>query len=277
MPTARVNGCTGGGVRIYYEDRGGGRPLVWSHGFACGAKMWQPQVEWFAGRYRVVTYDVRGHGASDVPADPEAYSQPHSVEDLRGLLDHLGLERPCVGGLSMGGNIALNLGLAHPERVAGLIIADTGAGSDDAEGWRAKCAEWATLLESRGIEAAADVMMADPLFARYAAQGPEAARHMRSLLTTHRARGLALTLRGVLARRPSIFSLEERLKCLAVPTLVIVGEHDELCLKVSRYLAETLPAGRLVGITGAGHMTNLEDPTTFNAAVDRFLEELWRF
>lgn len=271
MPIVRL-----GSVGIYYEDRGRGRPLVWSHGFACGAKMWQPQVEWFADRYRVITYDVRGHGASDAPAEPEAYSQPHSVEDLRALLDHLGLERSCIGGLSMGGNIALNLALAHPDLVAGLVIADTGAGSDDPDGWRTKCAEWAALLESRGIEAAVDVMLADPLFARYATQGPEAARHMRCLLTTHRARGLALTLRGVLPRRPSLYSLEERLRALATPALIIVGEHDEPCVKVSGYLAETLPNAQLARIREAGHMTNLEDPTTFNAAVDRFLAELWR-
>jgi pimeloyl-ACP methyl ester carboxylesterase len=270
MPTARLNG-----VGIYYEDWGRGRPLVWSHGFACGARMWQPQVEWFAERYRVITYDVRGHGASEVPPDPAAYSQPHSVADLRALLEHLGLEQPCVGGLSMGGNIALNLALAHPGRVAGLIIADTGAGSDDPEGWRAKCAEWAALLESGGIEAAADVMMADALFGAYVAQGPEAARHMRSLLTTHRARGLALTLRGVLPRRPSLYSLEERLKALAIPALVIVGERDDACVKVAHYLAETLPRAQLIRIRGAGHMTNLEDPTSFNAAVDHFLAGLW--
>ena len=271
MPVARLNG-----INIYYEDTGRGRPIVWSHGFACGAKMWQPQVERLADRYRVVTYDVRGHGASDSPADPEAYTQPNSVEDLHQLLRHLGILGACVGGLSMGGNIALNLGLTHPEQLAGLIIADTGAGSDDPEGWRAKTADWAALLENEGIEAAADVMLVDPLFARYAAQGPEAARHARSLLTTHRARGLASTLRGVLARRPTIYALEDKLRALDVPTLVIVGEHDEPCVKVSRYLANTLPRAELVVIKGVGHMTNLEDTTTFNAAVERFLAGLWR-
>ncbi len=98
MPIAKVNG-----VGIYYEEAGRGRPLVWCHGFACGAAMWEPQVAAFASRYRVITYDVRGHGASEVPAAPEAYSQPASVEDLHQLLRHLGIARACVGGLSMGG------------------------------------------------------------------------------------------------------------------------------------------------------------------------------
>jgi len=270
MPRVQANG-----IGIYYEEAGQGRPLVWSHGFACGAKMWEPQVARFSDRYRVITYDVRGHGASDAPESSEAYSQPHSVEDLAGLLDHLGVARACVGGLSMGGNIALNFGLAYPDRVDGLIIADTGAGSDDPDGWRAKTAAWADLLEARGLEAAADVMLADPLFARYAAQGPEAARQTRTLLMSHRSHGLAQTHRGVLPRRPSIYALEDRLKALDVPALVIVGEHDEPCVKVSHYLTDTLPRAELVVIKGVGHLTNLEDPATFNAAVERFLAQLW--
>ena len=269
MPIAKVNG-----IGIYYEEAGRGRPLVWSHGFACGAKMWEPQVAAFADRYRVIVYDVRGHGASEVPAGPDAYSQPTSVEDLYQLLRHLGIERACVGGLSMGGNIALNLALAHPEIVAGLIIADTGAGSDDTPTWKNKCADWATILESRGIEAFADVMTADPLLAHYVAQGPEAARRMRSLVTTHRGQGLAHTLRGVLATRPTIYALEPRLKVLDVPALIIVGEHDEPCVKVSRHMAQTLPRAELVLIKGVGHMTNLEDPTTFDAVAERFLARL---
>lgn len=196
MPIAKVNG-----VGTYYEEAGRGRPLVWSHGFACGAAMWEPQVVAFAGRYRVITYDVRGHGASEVPAAPEAYSQPTSVEDLHQLLRHLGIARACVGGLSMGGNIALNFGLAHPEMVDGLIICDTGAGSDDPAGWRSKTTAWAEVLETHGIEAFADVAIADPIYAAYAGQEPEAARRMRSLLTTHRAQGLAHTLREVLPTR----------------------------------------------------------------------------
>lgn len=271
MPTARVNGAS-----LYYEDTGRGRPLVWSHGFACGLRMWDPQVAAFAAHYRVIAYDVRGHGASDVPEAADAYSQPISVEDLRGLLGHCGIARAAVGGLSMGGNIALNLALAHPEIVEGLIVCDTGAGSVGTAEWVSQCEAWAQLLERDGIEAFADVMVAHPLLVRYVAEGLTAARHMRSLVTTHRARGLAHTLRGVLARRPTIYSLEAKLRQLAVPTLLIVGEFDEPCLKVHRFMADTIPGSEHVMIKGVGHMTNLEDPPTFNAVVERFLERIYR-
>ena len=92
MPVARLNG-----INIYYEDTGRGRPIVWSHGFACGAKMWQPQVDRLADRYRVVTYDVRVHGDSDSPAYSEAYTQPSSVEYLHQFLRHF-----CISGAFVG-------------------------------------------------------------------------------------------------------------------------------------------------------------------------------
>src|SRR5438046_4972635 len=125
MPIARVNG-----VSLYYEIAGRGAPLVLVHGFACGIRSWDPQVRALSRYRRVVTYDVRGHGLSDAPPDAAAYSQPISVEDLHGLLAYLGITRAAIGGLSMGGNIALNFALAYPQMVGALIITDTGAGSD---------------------------------------------------------------------------------------------------------------------------------------------------
>lgn len=133
MPCVDVNG-----VSLYYEVTGHGPPLVLAHGFACGLRMWDPQVNVLARSWRVVTYDVRGHGISEAPDDPAAYSQAISVADLRALLEHLKMRRASVGGLSMGGNIALNFALAHPDMVTALIVADTGAGSDEAADWVAR-------------------------------------------------------------------------------------------------------------------------------------------
>jgi pimeloyl-ACP methyl ester carboxylesterase len=266
MPQVAVNG-----VSLYYEVAGDGLPLVLVHGFACGLRMWDPQVKALARSWRVVTYDVRGHGTSGAPDDPTAYSQPISVADLRGLLEHLEIGRAAVGGLSMGGNIALNFALAHPGMVAALIIADTGAGSDEAADWRATVHAFADLLDRDGLEAFADAALANPLFARYAAQGPAAERFIRACLMTHRARGLAHTGREVLTRRPSIYALAPRLRELSAPTLLIVGEHDEPCLKAHRFMAAEIPGARHVLIPGVGHLTNLEAPAAFNRAVTRFL------
>lgn len=269
MPLADANGIT-----IYYEEAGRGRPLVLAHGFACGAAMWEPQVRAFCDRYRVITYDARGHGASSAPTEPTAYSQPASVEDLYQLLLRLGVRDACLCGLSMGGGIALDFALAHPELLSGLIVADTGASAGDPEDRRRQVERRIVALEA-GIEAGADHFMTEPIFASRAAMGPEAARHLRSLLTTHRAHGLIGTLRGLEATRKTPYQLEAGLRSLALPTLVIVGEHDRACLEPSRFLAETIPHARLATIRGVGHMSNLEDPTTFNALVGEFLARLW--
>ena len=266
MPRLDANG-----VSLYYEVAGDGPPLVLVHGFSCGLRMWDPQVRALSSGWRVVTYDVRGHGISDAPHEPAAYSQDISIADLRALLDHLDLPRAAVGGLSMGGNIALNFALAHPARVSALIVADTGAGSDEAADWAATVHAFADTMERHGLESFADQAMANPLFARYAAQGPEAERFIRSCLMTHRARGLAHTGRQVLTKRPSIYSLAPRLRELSVPTLLIVGEHDEPCVKVHRFMADTIPGARHLVIPGVGHLTNLEAPEVFNRAVTEFL------
>lgn len=263
---ARVNG-----VSLYYEVTGKGPPLVLVHGFACGIRSWEPQVRTLSRSRRIIAYDVRGHGVSEAPPDATAYSQAISVEDLRALLIHLKILRAAVGGLSMGGNIALNFALTYPEMVSALIVADTGAGSDDTAEWAASVQAFADALEQRGMEAFADLASANPLFARYIAQGPEAERFIRSCLMTHRAHGLAHTAREVLAKRPTIYSLEPRLKELGVRTLLIVGEHDEPCLKVHSFMARVIHGAKQVVLPGVGHLTNLEAPAAFNAAVRRFL------
>jgi pimeloyl-ACP methyl ester carboxylesterase len=266
MPLATING-----VSLYYEVTGNGRPVVFVHGFACGIRSWDRQIAAVAHAHRVIAYDVRGHGLSGAPTDAAAYSQPISVEDLRGLLTHLKLRRAAVIGLSMGGNIGLNFALTYPTMVSALVVADTGAGSDETSGWIGDAHGFAAALERSGVEGFADLAMANPLFARYCQRGPEAQRFLRSCLMTHRAHGLAHTAREVLAKRPTIYALEGRLAQLRVPTLLIVGEHDDPCRKVHDFMARTIPGATHVVLRNIGHLSNLEAPTAFNAVVERFL------
>jgi pimeloyl-ACP methyl ester carboxylesterase len=124
--TAPVNG-----VELYYEVHGEGDWLVLAHEFSGGCKSWHRQVDVLSRRLRLLVYNNRGYPPSTVPEDPAAYSQEHSIEDLRQLMDQLGVARPVLGGFSMGGSIALNFALAHPGRVRALILAGTGTGSID--------------------------------------------------------------------------------------------------------------------------------------------------
>ena len=269
MSIARVNG-----IQLYYEEAGFGPPLVWVHGFGCGIRSWDPQVRELSGSRHVIAYDVRGFGLSEAPESAAAYSQDISVADLAALLEHLGVDQATIGGLSMGGNIALNFAIAHPRRVAALIVADTGAGSDDTQEWLAGSERYAQACDRGGVEAFADLACANPLFARYIEQGPDRERFIRSCLMTHRARGIAHTAREVLSKRPTVYSLEPRLRELRIPTLLIVGEHDAPCLEVHEFMASTIPGARSVVVPGVGHLTNLEAPEVFNAHVRRFLAEV---
>jgi pimeloyl-ACP methyl ester carboxylesterase len=266
MPHARVNG-----VSLYYEMTGSGPPLVLVHGFACGIRSWDFQVAALSRRFRVITYDVRGHGISEAPREASQYSQAILIADLAALLDALRVRRAAVGGLSMGGNIALNFALSHPERVRALIVADTGAGSDETAAWIAGARAFAAVAERHGMESFADMACSHPLFGRYIAQGGAAERFIRACLMTHRAHGIANTAREVLAKRPTVYSLEPKLRALRVPTLLIVGEHDDPCVRVHRFMAEAILRTTAVVIPRVGHLTNLEAPGVFNRAVGRFL------
>ena len=153
MAYASVNG-----VNLYYEERGSGYPLVWSHEFAGDYRSWKPQVQFFSRRYRVITYNARGYPPSDVPDSLDDYTQERSVDDLRGLLVHLNIERAHIGGLSMGGNVALNFGLTYPEMARSLVVAGTGAGSTDPKPFRRNVTARADRMRAGGMEAMEDYL-----------------------------------------------------------------------------------------------------------------------
>jgi pimeloyl-ACP methyl ester carboxylesterase len=259
-------------VRLYYEVHGHGPPLILAHGHACGVRSWDPQLRGLADRYRVVVYDARGHGLSEAPEEASAYSQQHMVDDVCELMDHLGLDKAAVGGLSMGGNVVLHFAFAHPERVSALILADTGAGSDDTARMLARSLQGGDVLDRGGLEAYADWALVHPAFARFVSRGAEEERFIHSCLMTNRAHGIALSTRGVQAKRASIYSLEPQLRRLDIPVLLIVGEYDEACVPVHAFMGRSLPNAAHHVLPGAGHLTNLEVPEAFNRLACEFLD-----
>ncbi len=266
MPTAQVNG-----IRLSYEEAGEGPPLLLIHAFPVGAGMWAPQVRALARRFRVIAYDCRGFGRSEAPAEPSRYSQALSVEDAHELLVHLDARPAFVCGLSMGGNIALNLGLRHPDSVRALVLCDTGAGSEDPAWFRERCEEYAEAA-TRGLDAFLAATVRWRTFDDFARRGPDEAAALRRLVLAQPAHGITLTARHALATRPSVYALEAGLRALTRPTLVVYGEHDEACVRTSRFLAETIPGARLWMVPGASHFVNLDAPDLFNGEVQAFLD-----
>src|ERR1700674_5177047 len=142
------------GVAIFYEVHGSGPPLLLTHGYSSTSAMWQGQIEALSKHHKLVLWDMRGHGRSDYPSDPAAYSEALTVADMAVLLDEVGANRAIVGGLSLGGYMSLAFYRAHPERVSALLIIDTGPGfkKDDArETWNIRARETGDRYDKEGL------------------------------------------------------------------------------------------------------------------------------
>jgi pimeloyl-ACP methyl ester carboxylesterase len=247
------------GVRLFYEIRGPAgpaTPVLLTHGFAASARMWEPNLAVLAGGRRVVTWDLRGHGRSDAPDDPSLYSEPLAVADMAALLDAVGVERAVIGGLSLGGYLSLAFYLGHPERVAALMLFDTGPG------YRRDAArdDW-----NRRVERTAVAYEAGGLAAQPERGGIIGAEHGS-------AAGLVLAARGIMTQsHPGVI---DSLPTIAVPTLVVVGAQDAPFLAAADYMAARIPGATKVVIEGAGHAANVDQADAFNRAVLAFLEDL---
>lgn len=265
MPTSHVNGTD-----LVYEDVGEGFPLVWCHEFAGSMESWAPQVHYFSRFYRVITYNARGYPPSAVPSDPDAYSQDLAVEDLYGLLRHLGIEQAHIGGLSMGGSTTLHFGIRHPEMAKSLMIAAAGSGSTNPDEFRATSRQLAADLETQGA-AAFERYGSGPSRVQLRRKDPAGFQEFIALLTSHSTAGSAHTMRGVQAGRPPIFDWQAEMQALQVPALVLVGDEDEPCIEPSLFMKRHIPHCGLVVFPQSGHAINLEEPALFNHACLEFL------
>ena len=261
------------GVDIHYQVSGQGYPLVWSHEFAGDIDSWEPQVNFFSRRYQVITYCHRGYPPSGVPDDPAAYSQGHQVEDLFRLLQHLGIQQAYISGLSMGGTVAISFAIAHPEMCRALIVASAGAGSDSRDREQ-MVASWQALSDSmlaEGMEKFADGYARGPERVQFLRKDPVGWAKFHAGLAAHSALGSALTFRGVQMKRPTIYELENHLRRIKVPTLVVIGDEDTPCVEPAIFMKRSIPACGLAVFPQSGHTINLEEPDLYNRTVLDFL------
>jgi pimeloyl-ACP methyl ester carboxylesterase len=268
MPTAQVNG-----VSLFYEEVGEGTPLVFVHEFAGDARSWHLQVRFFARRYRTIAYNARGYPPSDVPEDPKAYSQDQAADDIRGLLDALGIKKAHICGLSMGGYATLHFGLRYPERALSLVVAGAGYGSvaGEREKFRRDVEETAMRFERDGMKAVAEFYTKGPTRVQFMDKDPAGWQEFYDMFCAQSAKGHALTMRGVQMSRPSVYELEAGMERMTVPTLIMTGDEDEPCLEPGIFMKRKIPSSGLVVMPKAGHTINLEDPEGFNRAVLDFL------
>ncbi len=267
---------TDDGVKLYYEEAGEGATMVFVHEFAGDHRSWEPQMRYFSRRYRCVAFNARGYPPSDVPDRADSYSQARARDDIRAILDHLGVDRAHVVGLSMGGFAALHFGLAYPERALSLVVAGCGYGAepDRREQFREETEATAHFIETTSGEAFAARYGEGPTRVQFQNKDPRGWREFRDQLAEHSLVGAALTMRGVQKERPSLFDLEDQMRTLTVPTLVMTGDEDEPCLVPNVFMKRSIPSAALVVLANSGHTINLEEPERFNAAVADFVAQV---
>ena len=273
MPYAEAQGA-----RLHYEEAGEGHPIVFVHEFAGDLRSWEPQMRHFSRRYRCIAYNARGYPPSDVPADPAMYSQDIATDDIAAVMRHLDIDKAHVVGLSMGGFATLHFGLRYAGMASALVVAGCGYGAPKAgrESFREEARAVAERFEQEGTEAVAASYTVGAARIQHQNKDPrgwaEFARHMAE----HSAVGSGHTLRNVQAERPSLYDLEDWLKDLALPTLVVVGDEDEPALDASLYMKRTIPTSGLWIMPKTGHTINLEEPGYFNDAVQDFFSAVER-
>jgi pimeloyl-ACP methyl ester carboxylesterase len=270
-----------GDLAVAVSDAGNGPPVVLLHGLGCGRRMWFHQILALRERFRVIAYDQRGHGQTrgqtrgltDAPAVATEYSAAHLARDLVGVLDALKIERAALVGFSLGGGPALALAASKPERVSRLVLADVGAGADDPVKIEGMVRRWVKLIDQGAADELVCEMLRSELFKVYARRNKRSLEHMAALIRSTPLEGLRFTLSEVLAKRKSLFRLTDVLKAVRAPTLVLAGQHDYVSSKASRLIAQIIPNASLKIIENSGHMSPLEQPGAFTAALMEFLSQ----
>jgi pimeloyl-ACP methyl ester carboxylesterase len=263
---------TGDGVALSVDVVGDGEPIVFLHEFSGSLLSWAPQVAALSRNYRCIAFNARGYPPSQVPREDGAYSQARAADDAADVMAALGIDSAHLVGLSMGGFAALHVAIRHSSRVRSLVVAGCGYGakpSDQADHFAAMNRE-AKHAETIGMGAYAQEL-ADSRYAQpLRAKGEDAWRAFAQQLAAHSASGMAMTLRGVLARRPSLWHLEPQLGRISQPVLLVIGDEDEPCIEPNLFLKRVLPDCALAVMPRTGHLINLEESAGFNGLLERF-------
>ena len=258
------------GSRLYYEEAGSGQPVVLVHGMTLDRRMWDDQFAPFAEQFRVIRYDARGFGRSDLPKADEPFAQE---DDLKAVLDALSIDQASLIGLSMGGGTVIDFAFCSPERTRALVAVDAAVnfrGHRPTPEVRDLLGGVSELARTAGFEKARERWLTSSLFAP-ANEQPAVAARLRQMVEEYPGWHWVNTPAPTGREIPTV----DRLGEITAPTLVVVGDRDlSYFLTGADLLVERLPNARKAAIVGAGHMPNMEDPARFNQVVLEFLTGL---
>ena len=264
------------GVKLYFEETGDGPPILFIHEFAGDWRSWGPQVSHFSRRRRCIVYSARGYPGSDIPKDEASYSQDIARTDALAVLDHLGIEKAHIVGLSMGGFATLHFGMMHANRSLSLTICGCGYGSEPntREEFRDLSLSVADNFETRGAAEFAEEYVTVPGRLTFKLKHPRGWDNFVSRLQEHSDTGSALTQRGVQASRPGLWDLEKKISAIPVPAMIVTGDDDARCLQPSLFIKTLIKGSRMFLMPNTGHVLNLEEPELFNMVLGDFLADV---
>ena len=256
-----------GDIQLAYTDAGLGQPVVLLHGYPFNRSLWNEQVGALSNSFRVITPDLRGHGESDATQGPATMNR--MAQDVALLLDQLEVSRAVVGGLSMGGYVALAFYKQFPSRVRSLILADTRAQADTEEGKQTRFQQAEKAL-AEGMASIADSMLPKLLTPETVSKRPDLVKRVRDMMLKTKPEGAAGALLGM-AERDDQTSLLSQISC---PTLILVGREDSITpVADSEKMHREIAGSRLVVLENAAHVSNLERTDQFNEELLRFLKQ----
>jgi len=262
-------------TKLYYEISGKGEPLVLIHGSFGDNRFWDTQFTVLSKKYKVIRYDIRGFGKSALPDSNEVYKD---CDDLKSLMDFLGIQKAHICGLSLGSIIAVDMGLAYPDKCSSLILCGPRVAGDGTEEYktptadsvRAIIAKTTEIVKNQGAKAATDYLWAGDHAMGRALVVPATRQNMfkmgyeyswwRYLHTSKRTQAFPMALRN--------------LKDIKIPVLIVTAEFDlQLCKEVAAIILKEIPTAKLISIKGAGHIMNMDKPEEFNKAVAEFIDK----
>jgi len=269
-------------VKLYYEEAGSGIPIVFVHEFGGDCRSYEGQLRYFSRRYRCIAYNARGYPPSDVPHEVARESQDRARDDIRAVLDALGIDKAHVVGLSMAAFATLHFGFTYSDRARALVIAGCGYGAarDKHEQFAAEAEAAAKRFETMSMKEAAETYALGPARVQLQNKDPRGWREFVDQLAQHSSPGATMTLRGVQQRRPSLYDLTDKMKSISAPTLIMTGDEDWPCLEPGLLMKGAIRTSALAVVPNTGHAINLEEPAAFNQHIADFLHAVdvgaWR-
>ena len=261
------------GAKLYTEACGDGPPIIFVHEFADHLESWSAQISALSRRFTCIAFNARGYPPSEVPENPDLYSQKIAAEDIHAVLEGYSLESAHIVGCSMGAFAALHFAIKYSEKTSSITLMSCGYGAPkDQQAAYAKDAEMlADKYLELGSEKMAELYANGAFRQQFKKKDFRAWEAFKGRLSKHSDLGAALTMRGVQRLRPSLYDLETEIRGVQAPTLIMVGDEDDWCIEPSIYLKRTLPTSGLCMLPRTGHGLNLEEPALTNSILSEFL------